>query len=273
MRGGAMGRPLKELTPDKSVQDLIGWRIRKLRMGRNWDVEQLAAKVFVTPGRITQVETANDPPGKQLTKQLAEVLGAPDLVELWPLMKLDNFRDYAQLFLRDQAMARSIHEFSLIVPGLLQVADYSRAIMGTYFPQQTELEGAVVRRMERKAIFDRTDPPWLWVVLSELALTQVQGSPQVMVQQIDYLLEMVERPYINIQVLPLEKASVPGSISLLSLPGGEHSAYTEGCDIGTYYREPRDVDRHQRLYDQLHADALDTEASLRVMRDIRGKHQ
>ncbi|MEV3872132.1 helix-turn-helix transcriptional regulator [Streptomyces sp. NPDC049906] len=269
-----MGRPLKELAPDKSVQDLIGWRIRKLRMERKWGVDELAAKVFVTPGRITQVETANDPPGRELTKQLAEVLGAQDLVELWPLMKLDKFRDYAQLFLRDQAVARTIHEFSPVVPGLLQVADYSRALMGFSYPTQSaDLEDAVIRRMERKSIFERTDPPWLWVVIAEGALTQVQGSPEVMVQQIDFLLEMTTRRCVNIQILPLERASVPESISLLSLPGGEHSAYTEGYSIGTYYREPEDVERQQTIYDRLQADALSTEASIQAIRDIRRKHR
>jgi transcriptional regulator with XRE-family HTH domain len=269
-----MGRPLKELTPDKSVQDLIGWRIRKLRMERKWGVDELAAKVFVTPGRITQVETANDPPGRELTKQLAEVLGAEDLVELWPLMRLESFNGYAKLFLRDQATAKTIHQFCPVVPGLLQVAGYAKALMGfAHSENSAELEDAVLRRMERQTIFERSNPPWLWVVLAEGALVQVQGSPEVMVQQIDYLLEMVTRPYINIQLLPLSKPSIPGSISLLSLPGGERSAYAEGYGTGTYYREPVDVHGFQRLYDQLQAGALDTEASVQALRDIRRKHQ
>ncbi|MER5494210.1 helix-turn-helix transcriptional regulator [Streptomyces sp. NPDC002490] len=269
-----MGRPLKELTPHKSAQDLIGWRIRKLRMERKWGVDELAAKVFVTPGRITQVETANDPPGRELTKQLAEVLGAQDLVELWPLMRLESFRGYAKLFLRDQATADVIHDFAPIVPGLFQVTGYARAVMGlTSSEDLAELEEAVTLRMERKSIFERTDPPWIWVVLAEEALTHVQGSPEVMVQQIDYLLEMVQRPRINIQLLPLDKTSIPGSISLLSLPGGERTAYAEGFGTGTYYREPVDVHRFQRLYDRLQAGALDIEASIEAIRDIRRKHQ
>ncbi|MFE9660291.1 Scr1 family TA system antitoxin-like transcriptional regulator [Streptomyces sp. NPDC005955] len=270
-----MARPPKELTPDKSVEDLLGWRIRRLRTELGWSVEQLAERVFVSPGRITQVETANDPPGKRLTEQLDGVLNAGGtLAELWPLIKTESFKDYARLFLRAQATARLIHEFSLAVPGLLQVDGYSRALMGIAYPENSaDLEDAVARRMERQAVFDRLNPPWLWVILSESALTQAQGSPEVMIRQLDHLLDMTSRPNINIQILPSDRPSIPGSISLLTAPRGERSAYAEGFSSGTYYQEPDDVDRFQRIYDQLQAGALDIQASAQVIRDARRKHQ
>ncbi|MFJ5673870.1 Scr1 family TA system antitoxin-like transcriptional regulator [Streptomyces sp. NPDC093097] len=116
-------------------------------------------------------------------------------------------------------------------------------------------------------------PPWLWIVLSENALRQQIGGPEVMVKQIDVLLEMGARSNVNIQVLPSYKPSIPGSISLLTGQVGERSAYAEGFITGTYCREPDDADRFQRIYDQLQAGALDIEASAQVMRDARRKHQ
>ncbi|MFJ7901935.1 helix-turn-helix domain-containing protein [Streptomyces sp. NPDC096198] len=270
-----MGRPPKELTPEKSVEDLLGAKVRKLRLGKGWQPGELAERVFVSPGRITSIETANDPPGRQLTEKLDQVLDAEDaLVELWPLIRSEAFKDYAKLFLKAQSTARTIHEFSLAVPGLLQIEEYARALMGIdYLENSADLEDAVIRRVERQVIFEREDPPWLWVVLSESALDQVQGSHEVMAKQIDHLLAMSERPNINIQVLPLSKPSVPGSISLLTAPDGERSAYAEGFKTGTYYQEPEDVDRFQRIYDQLQAGALDIEASAQVMRDAQRKHR
>lgn len=202
-----MARPPKELTPEKSVEDLLGARIRKLRLALGWSVEELAEKVFVGPGRITQIETANDPPGRRLTEQLDVVLRANgSLTELWPLIKAEAFKDYAKRFLRAQATARAIHEFSLAVPGLLQVEPYARALMGIDYPERSaDLEDAVVRRIERQTIFGRPNPPWLWVVLYETALVQGHGSPETMAAQIDHLLVMVGHPNINIQILPLNK--------------------------------------------------------------------
>ncbi|MFD5697885.1 helix-turn-helix domain-containing protein [Streptomyces lasiicapitis] len=270
-----MARPPKELTPEKSVEDLLGAKIRRLRLEQGWEPAELAAKVFVSPGRITSIETANDPPGRQLTEKLDQVLDAKGaLLELWPLIRAEAFKDYAKLFLRDQASAQSIHEFSLGVPGLLQTAEYAKALMSMdYTDRLEELEDSVIRRMERQGVFDRDSPPWLWVVLTESALSQVHGSREVMAKQLDHLLAMGERPTVNIQVLPVDEPAVPGSISLITSKDGAHSAYAEGFNTGTYYQEPDDVDRFQRIYDRIQAGALDIEASAQVMRDARRKHQ
>ncbi|RBL87640.1 XRE family transcriptional regulator [Streptomyces cavourensis] len=195
-------------------------------------------------------------------------------MELQTLIRAEAFKNYAQRFLRDQAGARSIHEFSPGVPGLLQTAEYARALMALDFTDNIEgLEDSVVRRVERQEVFGRGNAPWLWVVLAEPALYQVHGSPEIMAEQIDYLLGMSERPYINIQVLPIDQPAVPGSISLLTLRDGTRTAYGEGVNTGTYYQEPEDVDRLQRIYDHVQAGALGIDASAQVMRDARRKHQ
>ncbi|MFE2291832.1 Scr1 family TA system antitoxin-like transcriptional regulator [Streptomyces sp. NPDC059452] len=270
-----MARPPKELTPEKSVEDLLGSKIRKLRQAQGWDVTDLAAKVFVSPGRISSIETANDPPGRDLTVKLEQVFGVDgSLVELQTLIKSEAFKNYSRRFLRAQANARSIHEFSPGVPGLLQTSDYARALMALDFTDNPEgLEDSVIRRAERQEVFGRENPPWLWVVLAEPALYQVHGSPEVMAGQIDHLLDMGERPYIHIQVLPIDQPAVPGSISLLTLRDGTRTAYAEGFNTGTYYQEPGDVDRFQRIYDHIQAGALDLDASAQVMRDARRKYQ
>ncbi|MFF2845258.1 Scr1 family TA system antitoxin-like transcriptional regulator [Streptomyces sp. NPDC058001] len=271
-----MARPPKELTPEKSVEDLLGSKIRKLRLAKGWDVTDLATKVFVSTGRISSIETANDPPGRDLTLKLEQVLDAPKgaLLELQTLIRAEAFKDYAQRFLRDQALARSIHEFSLGVPGLLQIPGYARALMAVDFTDNPEgLDASVVRRSERQEVFNRESPPWLWVALAEPALHQVHGSPEIMAKQLNHLLEMGERPNIHIQVLPAEQPAVPGSISLLTLQDGARIAYAEGFNTGTYYQEPSDVDRFQRIYDRIQAGALDIDASAQAMRDARRKHQ
>ncbi|MFJ6568201.1 helix-turn-helix domain-containing protein [Streptomyces sp. NPDC091292] len=271
-----MARPPKDLTPEKSVEDLLGSKIRKLRLAKGWETTDLATKVFVSPGRISSIETANDPPGRDLTLKLEQVLEAPEgaLLELQTLIRAEAFKHYAKRFLRDQAIARSIHEFSPGIPGLLQTPGYARALMSVDFTDNPEgLEASVVRRSERQEVFERESPPWLWVVLAEPALYQVHGSPEIMARQLDHMLEMGERPCIHIQVLPTDQPAVPGSISLLTLQDGTRTAYAEGFNTGTYYHEPSDVDRFQRIYDRIQAGALDTDASAQAMRDARRKYQ
>ncbi|MFB6838157.1 Scr1 family TA system antitoxin-like transcriptional regulator [Streptomyces sp. NPDC056361] len=262
-----------EIDPSESLESFIADMIRDARKRREWRQQDLAAKVFSSTTRISEIENG-DPPDLKLGRQLDQVLelgGA--LANLLVIRDRTAFRDYAQGFLRDQARARTIHEFSLVVPGLLQTPEYARAIMQQADPAgSNDIDGAVRRRAERQAVFDGPHPPWFWVVLDENALSKVIGSKQVMRGQIERLLEAVERPFINVQILEADRAAISGSVSLLTLPSGERTAYTEGFSTGRYMVEPADVDRFQRIYDRLHADALGTVESEEIIREALGKH-
>ncbi|MFE2016065.1 Scr1 family TA system antitoxin-like transcriptional regulator [Streptomyces sp. NPDC059491] len=262
-----------EIDPSESLESFIADMIRDARKRREWRQQDLAAKVFSSTTRISEIENG-DPPELKLGRQLDQVLelgGA--LANLLVIRDRTAFRDYAQGFLRDQARARTIHEFSLVVPGLLQTPEYARAIMQQADPGGgNDIDGAVRRRAERQAVFDGPHPPWFWVVLDENALSKVIGSRQVMRGQIERLLDAIQMPFINVQILEANRAGISGSVSLLTLPSGERTAYTEGFSTGRYMVEPTDVDRFQRIYDRLHADALGTVESEAIIREALGKH-
>ncbi|MFC8793492.1 helix-turn-helix domain-containing protein [Streptomyces cinereoruber] len=262
-----------EIDPSESLETFIAGLVRDARKQLGWRQQDLAAKVFSSTTRISAIENG-DPPDLKLGRQLDQVLEVGGkLTNLLVIRDRVAFRDYAQGFLRDQARARTIHEFSLVVPGLLQTPAYARSIMQLADPGgRTDIEAAVRRRIERQTVFDGPQPPWLWVVLNENALREDMGAKAIMREQIERLLEAVELPYINVQILPAHRASIPGSVSLLTSPSGERTAYTEGFGTGRYMVEPADVDRYQRIYDRLHADALGIVESQEIIREALGKH-
>ncbi|WP_370414565.1 Scr1 family TA system antitoxin-like transcriptional regulator [Streptomyces fradiae] len=262
-----------EIDPSESLESFIAAKVRDARKARGWRQVDLAAKVFSSTTRISEIENG-DPPDLKLGRQIDQVLDLGGrLTNLLVIRDRVAFRDYAQGFLRDQARARAIYEFSLVVPGLLQTPDYARAIMSLEDPDGvTDVEGSVQRRVERQAVFQGPNPPWLWVVLDESALTKVMGSKKVMREQIEWLLEATEKPYINVQVLRTDRAVIRGSVSLLTLPSGERTAYTEGFGTGRYMVEAAEVATFQKIYDRLHADALGVDESREFMRDALGMH-
>lgn len=263
------------LDPTASVAALLGYRVKRAREALGWTQAELAAKVFSDQTRISKIENASAPPSRALAQRLDQVLELDDaLTELWPLVGVAGFQDYARPFLEQQQIARTIHEFSLTVPGLLQTAEYAHAIMGLAVPDaSTDLTDSVTRRLERQTVFERDDPPWLWVLLEEGALYRVHGSIETMRVQIERLLDDVQRPYINVQILPSDRSSVPGSISLLTMPDGGRAAYSEGFNTGRFFEEPADVDRYQRIYDRLHSEALGTDESATLMRTALEKYK
>ncbi|MFB7588016.1 Scr1 family TA system antitoxin-like transcriptional regulator [Streptomyces sp. NPDC056169] len=263
----------KEIDPSESLESFIADMVRDARKQRGWRQQDLAGKVFSSTTRISEIENG-DPPDLKLGRQLDQVLELGDaLVNLLMIRDRVAFRDYAQGFLRDQARARAIYEFSLVVPGLLQTPQYARAIMRLEDPDGvTDIEGSVHRRSERQAVLAGPEPPWVWAVLDESALTKVMGDRHVMRDQVAWLLELTERPFINVQVLRTDRAVIRGSVSLLTLPSGERTAYTEGFGTGRYMVEPAEVDLFQKIYDRLHADALGVDESQEFMRDALGMH-
>ncbi|MFE0640928.1 Scr1 family TA system antitoxin-like transcriptional regulator [Streptomyces sp. NPDC058877] len=267
----------KELDPGDSVEQYLGNMVREARLalGRDWTQAHLAAKVFSSGSRISEIERGEDPPDRDLAKKLEIVLRLPPgaLVHLVKILTDQNVRDYAKTYMRRQLEATAIHEFSIVVPGLLQTAGYARAVMEAGLAgDPTQISGFVDRRLERQAVLDQSDPPWMMIVLDEASLRRDLGGAPVMREQIEHLLTMGERPNVNIQVLPLKGTPVPGSVALLTLPRGERGAYTEGFSTGNYTEEPAEVMRFQRVYDLLQQGALGVRASTELMRAIAKEH-
>ncbi|MER5727797.1 DUF5753 domain-containing protein [Streptomyces sp. NPDC002138] len=269
-----MARPRKEL--DRTTPSgLLGAKVRDLQDLRGLSPAQLAAKLFISETRLIKIQTANDPPNKALVERLTLVLDAGDsLMELYPLLRNASFKDYAQPFLAKQAKAKTIKEFSLLIPGLLQTKAYAAALMRLGDPAGPgdEIEAAAERRYERQEALEGPDAPWLWVVLDRGALTKVIGSRRIMRDQMEHLLKVIQMPNIHVQILPPDCPTVGGSISVLTSRTGEVSAYTEGFDVGRYMQDADDAERFQRIYDQLHAEALSPSQSEQLIREALGTY-
>lgn len=269
--------PAKELDPSSSVAALLGAKVRRLREQADLTQQQLGEQVFVSHTRIAKVELATDPPGWQLCEALDRVLNAGGtLTELWPLIGLGPYEDWAAKFLELQAKATTIHEFSQIIPGLAQTEGYARALLteGQIF-NEGDLEKKIALRLQRQLVLDRLNPPWFWMILDEAALRRAIGGPRLMADQLSWLLDLCQRPRVHVQVLPLSRpvpAAVGGSLSLLTLPQGRQVAYTEGIHSGRMIEEPEDVARYAVVYDRLQANALPPEESAALIRNVMKEH-
>ncbi len=64
----------------------------------------------------------------------------------------------------------------LIVPGLFQTAEYSRALFLAAGADNAQADELVAVRLERQSVFDRTDPPHVVTILAENVLHRLIGS-------------------------------------------------------------------------------------------------
>ncbi|MGW3569085.1 DUF5753 domain-containing protein, partial [Streptomyces sp. NPDC000941] len=151
-----------------------------------------------------------------------------------------------------------------LVPGLLQIPEYTEAVIRLQAPEATAeaIETQLKVREERRKVLRRATPLQLWVVLSESILHHHVGSPQVMRDQLDFLLTASRETNIELQILPRESpmnACLFGPFVIMSFPTAVESdvAYTESTTGTVYYEEPSDTEAYKKLFRRLNAAASD----------------
>jgi hypothetical protein len=185
--------------------------------------------------------------------------------------------EWFDLFLALESGATEIAGFdAMVVPDLFQVTPYARAVVrGNPDLSDEQVEDRVALRTGRQAIFDRDDPPRLWAVLDESVLHRVRGDQQTMVQQYKHLLELSERPRVDIQVLPFSAGAVRaqdgGAFKVMTFPPEMLTeaglVYLEQLTGGSYIEKPEDIAQYRLELARLRALAVDPKAS----REIIGK--
>jgi transcriptional regulator with XRE-family HTH domain len=123
-----------------------------------------------------------------------------------------------------QAAAVAIETYQdQLVPGLLQTAEYARAVILALEPDLggEQIERWLEIRKARQVRLVEDSPRTLKAVLDEAVLRRLVGGPEVMRQQLLHLLHATRLPTMTIQVLPFEAgehAGLLGSFTIFRLP-------------------------------------------------------
>ncbi|MFI0980977.1 helix-turn-helix domain-containing protein [Streptomyces sp. NPDC021093] len=167
-----------------------------------------------------------------------------------------------------------------LVPGLLQTEAYARAVVRAGLPmaQRAEVDERVSLRLGRQAMLWREGAPRLWAVMDEAVLHNAPGGPEVLREQLDYLLDVSERSEagctVTVQIAPFGSAAAvsPGMpFTYLRFP--EQSVadvvYLEQVSGAEFVEDPEETLRYRVLLDHLAACALSPEDTRRRIRQVR----
>nr|BFF04402.1 helix-turn-helix transcriptional regulator [Streptoalloteichus tenebrarius] len=152
------------------------------------------------------------------------------------------------------------------VPGLLQTAEYTRAITKASWPNQSEADLArvVELRQSRQRRLDGPNPPELHMVLGEAVARWLIGSPTVMREQLRHLIDMNERSNLTIQILPFTAGAHPGlsgPFAMLRFPNDDEvsTVYVEFDNGSLYPPRRQDIERYTWIFRRLQELALPVE--------------
>ncbi|MFE9484530.1 helix-turn-helix domain-containing protein [Streptomyces spororaveus] len=172
-----------------------------------------------------------------------------------------------------------------LIPGLLQTHRYALALhqaSDVRLDAETITSRVDARMRRQAAVLDRSPALHLRVVLDQAVFRRSVGDPEVMVEQIDHLCTMAERPDVAIQVLPASiGAHAAGSGGHFVVLGRDDEGdpmasmsvvYLELHRAGLYLDAPTDVADYKIMFDYLRRDAADPAHSIALMQQARQEY-
>jgi transcriptional regulator with XRE-family HTH domain len=198
----------------------LGTLLKALRNERGFTVEQTGEQLGFSPSKVSRLENGlrgasardindlcdlYDVQGEK-RQQLLDLAAAGKQQAWWQSRNL-AYSNYVGL----EDAAAAIKDFGVgVIPGLLQTADYARAVMTARIPRLStgDINQRVAGRIERQRLLTAETPPQLDVVLDEAVLHRVAGNRGVMHAQMNRLLHVSELPRVDIRVLPYD-AGIP----------------------------------------------------------------
>jgi transcriptional regulator with XRE-family HTH domain len=257
--------------PETNPAAFLGGELRRARVAAAFtSQESLAAKLGFDRTVVAKAETGERPPTDDVLAAWCTACGL-DAELFGRLVVLARRADgpvptWFEDWLEAEGEAQSLRIWSpTLIPGLFQTAEYARAL---FLAEQTDtsddaIDALVATRLQRRAIFDRTDPPDVVVVLDEMVLHRLIGSPQVMHDVLVHVAELSRRPNIVVQVVPASNganAGLGGAFYIAAADGMAETLQLDGIEEQT--TEKRSLVRKATVaFDRVRADALPRDAS------------
>ncbi|HUN32262.1 MAG TPA: helix-turn-helix transcriptional regulator [Trebonia sp.] len=252
----------------------LGDAIRKRREALSLNQTELGKLVLMSKSNISRIELGELAIETANIELFDKALKADGLLcELWAFVMAGDYS--AALITSQEEKASRILEYdNRVFPGLLQTADYSRAVMRAVrqFDSDDQIDRDVRERIERQSIWRKESPPAGWFVIDESVLHRPFGGVQVMREQLDNVLEMAGRRRIFIQVARFSAVNHPGTdgpLRVIFYPGAPTLAYTESLYSGS--TNGTDADEAATNFDIIRSASMPPAESVEYIRTIKEK--
>ncbi|MBL1079897.1 helix-turn-helix domain-containing protein [Nocardia sp. 2] len=281
----------------------LGRQLRELRQAAGLSIVDAARMIERGAGTLQRMEKGENPRIRQLDiEALCRLYGVPDsrtdqLKDLAlqadrrskPVDESHWWRRYEDLIPADfetyMSLELAAERVTMYqpdtVPGIVQTADYARALDRVFFSSDSvmELEQRVQIRMQRQtAITRRLAPVRVDLLLDEAALRRVAGSPRIMAAQ---LRSLADTPLnVTVRVVPFNVGfPVGGHVGpfvILEFPRDPGTGdpiepttiYVESYGTRLYYDSETDVSRYRDAYTKISLLALNEADSKHLLRCV-----
>jgi len=269
---------MRELDPGASPMHFFGAEVRYARMAAGMTQSELGTILGYDGSEVSKVEAGIREPSEKFAEGCDKAF--PSMNGWFTRFYQEAHKwdgPYPRWFLdwvkaEREALTLRMWQVELI-PGLLQTADYARALFKAWqrASEDDEIDALVNGRLERQGILDKPDPPELWVVLDEAVLHRLIGSHKIMHDQLEHLMDMAARPSVAVQVLPAAigaHAGLLGAFALATVDGSPDVLYLDTAVQGQTVIETALARKAASVFDRLRADALPRGTSSELIQKV-----
>lgn len=271
---------MSEPTPSTWRARLFGRELRKLRRGKGFKADDIAASIGRAHSTVIRAESGESPAKLHELEQILDMCGVTDrairaeyhqraqevLHKGWwnRHAKNPDFRDY--LWAEDNA--HQIRDFQLAsIPELLHTQAYTEMLAksGPLSHKYGSIANLREVHRSRTEVFWRKDPPQTKFVIPETVFNQriPEVSTEIFREQFKHLRMLTQYEDVQIRVLPTESMihnllGVNASFTILDLKRWPAFVYFE-TPAGAVIAEETYTARHMKTFDRIWHEALDDE--------------
>lgn len=261
----------------------LGAELRTLREVVGVSTRTLAQKLGIARTRLQRWESGQVPPtAVQVAAYLAHlgitgserdrVVGLADSVDsgnwtttsdtTWARSELTTLIEF------ERTCTEILNVAPMLIPGLLQTGDYVRAIMADL----PDVENRIQLRIGRQNILTKKKAPNYSVFISEGALREPIGGPDVMIAQLSHLMDMAERENISVRAIPSGAHTMhpahAGMFVLFRFSKASPIVHLEHYGPPSFLYNAKDVVAYERAESLLRNVALSESESIALMAKI-----
>ena len=265
---------------------LLGSQLRMLREVKGITREEAGYAIRASGSKISRMELGRVSFKERDVTDLLKLYGVDEdetatLVALaiqanspgWWHKYGDVLPDWFQVYVGLEEAASLIRLYEVqFVPGLLQTADYARAVvrLGQPGAAPEEIERRISLRMGRQELLTKPGGPRLWAIVDEAALRRPIGGKEVMRAQLEQLILATEEPQVTLQVMPFRSgghAAEAGAFTIMRFPEPDlpDVVYLEQLTSALYLDKRDDVEKYTEVMERLSVESESPEHSVDIL--------
>lgn len=255
------------------IRRQIGSKLRKLRLDAGKTVADVTEARLGSESTIWRLENgqAGEPKvgtilglcrlygaDRETTEALLALVEGANREDWWEANYGDVLPRWFQVYVGLEAGASSICTYDgELIHGLLQTADYARAVFQAAQPDagEEEIKRHIDIRLERQRnVLDRADPASITMLMSAGVLRRVVGGPAVMAEQVAHLRHLTSLGRVDLRVLPWEAgahAAMLGAFAILDFAeeADPPIVYIESEAGARYLGKQGELNGYRRIFD------------------------